>query len=93
MPTSIPDLAWYVSTGAVVILMTVIAALLGWGFKLFISKLDTLIDRLDLWVIKVAHIEEKLNNHITSDDARHNVLVDQISKLSMWGKIDNGHKK
>jgi len=93
MPTSIPDLAWYVSTGAVVILMTVIAALLGWGFKLLISKLDTLTDKLDLWVVKIAHIEEKLNNHIVSDDTRHNVLADQISKLSMWGIVNNGSKK
>ncbi len=80
MPNTIPDLAWYVSTGLIVILMSMIAGVLGWGFLLLTKKLDTLTSKLDTWVVKIVHIEEKLEGHIKLDEEIHERIERQLAK-------------
>lgn len=78
MPISIPDLAWYVSTGFVVVLMTTIAALLGWGFSLLVKKLEYMTTKLDVWGTETVRVKIRLEDHIEQNKHEHSVLFDKL---------------
>lgn len=71
MSSTIPDLAWYASTGLIVTLMSAIAALLGWGFTLLTKKFDELTNKLDHWIDEVAGVREKQAAHEARCEERH----------------------
>jgi|LGVF01.2.fsa_nt_gb hypothetical protein len=78
MPISIPDLAWYVSTGSVVILMSIITVMLGWGFSLLIKKLEYITSKLDSWVVETARMQSRLEDHIEQNNREHSVLFEKL---------------
>ena len=72
-PATVSDLAWYVSTGLIVLLMSIIAILLGWGFTLLAKKLDHLSDRLEHWAEKTLQLEGRVS-----------VMEEKIKSVWRW---------
>lgn len=81
MPNSIPDLAWYTSTALIVLLISIVAILLGWGFVMLCRKFDEMKMAIEKWSDHVVILERRMEKRDALCDERHK----QIERMFVQG--------
>jgi len=71
MPTSTPELAWWVMTGAIAGLLSLITLMVGALTYLAKAGFDRVISRLDTMQTREAVTEKTLAEHIARCEERH----------------------